>query len=871
MVAQFSSPAQKGLFGAVVSGLDRIGYKDDLLQHEYRFEHWYAARSGVESKVVALDAAAFGRLPFADENACFGIESSNGSEQAANSLVERCRSLCAPVAIEVTPTGVRFWSVRADTHVLVTQTPILLDRIDSYFNAHAEDWNPAAMLRAKNIGPIRARQLDFIDIGLMPAHEEYIRDKLGPLIHNTLAVGLTTYSRRNHTFTQLAYRRLLRLVFRVLTGKVLADRSHPGFKRFKNDPDSDTLLSAVNRHFGDEPQLITDAPTRDAVVAFIWKSFSLRHISASILSLVWENTLVDDDIRKQLGLYGTPASVAKYVIERIGLHEAPEDERFVVEPCCGSGVFLLAAMRRLTELLSPEQYGTQQRHAYLRRMLSGFDVDPFGVEVARDCLMLADYPNRNGWVVREEDVFASPEQSPVYHTVLPRARFVVCNPPFTPDFTFAEQSKYHASSTYKPVELVERVLRSCPSLRGFGFVLPHRIISGIHYRKVRKALAARFGSMDVVSLPPTGVFSAVHYETAVLTATSPRSNGRTVNVEHRTVSRGGWPDFAAGRKVPPVREAVIPVSRAERSIGAPVLQEVWAYFEGYPTVAKVVDSKLVRKGMARGLQWKKSLKTERADLVKAAPEEGYEPGIISASGQVRQYLTPPVRYLSVKKEDQKYDAFSLPWDRPKVLMNANRRGGGHPWQIAAIPDRAGLRAPDTSKALWPIAEWSPELLAAVLNGPLANAYVSTHATGRQLTDEVVQPIPVPRLTPQLRATVDTLVREYIAAAQPERLRSHDKSISQQAQRLLFEIDAAVLQAYDMPPRLERVLLDYFAGYSRKRPVGFPTKDYFPKGFASNIPLHVYLSVEYRTSTAENLLRVIPEITDPELIEALAEV
>ncbi len=38
-------------------------------------------------------------------------------------------------------------------------------------------------------------------------------------------------------------------------------------------------------------------------------------------------------------------------------------------------------------------------------------------------------------------------------------------------------------------------------------------------------------------------------------------------------------------------------------------------------------------------------------------------------------------------------------------------------------------------------------------------------------------------------------------------------------RLLTEIDAAVLEAYDLPPRLERELLDYFR--DAERPVAHP--------------------------------------------------
>jgi hypothetical protein len=38
-----------------------------------------------------------------------------------------------------------------------------------------------------------------------------------------------------------------------------------------------------------------------------------------------------------------------------------------------------------------------------------------------------------------------------------------------------------------------------------------------------------------------------------------------------------------------------------------------------------------------------------------------------------------------------------------------------------------------------------------------------------------------------------------------------------------------------------------------------------------MPLHIYLSTEFQVSTVENLLAVVPTVTDPDLIEALTEV
>ena len=92
---------------------------------------------------------------------------------------------------------------------------------------------------------------------------------------------------------------------------------------------------------------------------------------------------------------------------------------------------------------------------------------------------------------------------------------------------------------------------------------------------------------------------------------------------------------------------------------------------------------------------------------------------------------------------------------------------------------------------------------------------------------------------------------------------------QQAQELLFQIDATVLKGYNLPPCAERELLDYFGG--QQCPVPFTFKEYFPRSFKPAIPLWMYLSPEFKKCTARNFLNKIPKIKDPLLIEALKEI
>ena len=85
--------------------------------------------------------------------------------------------------------------------------------------------------------------------------------------------------------------------------------------------------------------------------------------------------------------------------------------------------------------------------------------------------------------------------------------------------------------------------------------------------------------------------------------------------------------------------------------------------------------------------------------------------------------------------------------------------------------------------------------------------------------------------------------------------------------LLQQVDAEIMRLYDLPPRLERQLLDLFSGH--KRPgAPFDFRRYFPAGFEPCFPLHVYLSAQYQRSTAVPLHTQFKPVTDPAILAAL---
>ena len=84
----------------------------------------------------------------------------------------------------------------------------------------------------------------------------------------------------------------------------------------------------------------------------------------------------------------------------------------------------------------------------------------------------------------------------------------------------------------------------------------------------------------------------------------------------------------------------------------------------------------------------------------------------------------------------------------------------------------------------------------------------------------------------------SLIANYQALFTPQNFHLGPEP-ARKANELLNYIDAKVLRAYDLPPRLERELLKFFRG--ARRPTLHPWHHWLPEDFSPAIPLHQHLS------------------------------
>ena len=815
-----------------------LGYVGGLLREKYDFADFLAPDYAVKQ----IPLAAFTQEPPSYRHASFGVAVANGV--VGPELVQGYRALGAPQIFEINGDQVVRWKVTG------TGTPARLgevnaDQVSALFADHKDDWAPRSVLRAQSGDPT-ATQLDFFDLGLLPLLDYEVRTKLDRLLSET--VNLATGTRgKEHLFPDDQYPPLFRLIFRLLAAKVLADRQHPG-NWAPEDPRA--AVTAVEDFYfsSDTPEpVLPDYDTQLAIWHHLNSRLHFQNLSVDSLAYVYENTLVSPTTRKSFGIHGTPREVAEYIVSRLPFEDLEQGSRRVFEPFSGHSVFLVAVMQRLRELLPPEMT-SGARHQYFVDMLSGIEIDSFAREVAKLSLMLADYPNPDGWRLFDGDAFTASR----FDQELEAASVVLCNPPFE-RFTSDEKALYPGvERTTKPAEMLHRVLQRPPKL--LGLVLPRTFLAGRAYRDLRVRIGNNYSSVEVLELPDR-IFRNSDAETVLLTASG--APGESVHLR-----AGGVTDrsaFYATRQASYASEADIadPTAAFAEHMGLLRLPEVW---EATASMQRLADVASIH----RGIQYNKRFSVHEAELVATEPRADFAPGVRGTRGSAEPFVVTGQVFLNVDAKLMLTSAGLFPWHEPKLIVNTGRRSRG-PWVMSAAMDELGLVCYQNLHGVWLDKTVPLEVGAAVLNGPVANAFIAVREGKRHVRVQTLRDVPVPEFDEVQKGRVVSLVREYAQtrgswlAQEVEEREAHDQCL-----QLLLEIDAEVLRAYDLPLRVEHNLLDYFHGHERAGPVDF--NHYIPKGFRPHFPLHMHVSGAIAEASAAETLKRLPSIPQSPLID-----
>lgn len=783
-----------------------------------------------------IPLTAFAHYPHDSRSACIAVLEDIVDPEAA---VRACRDLGAPLVFACQPDQLLFWKQTVAGPQL-ERPPIPLAEVPLFFQEQGSNLAPEAVYRAKTWARFdKTYQLSFVDLGLMPLVEEEAGVRLSELIER---VVLGAKSRLG--WKQVSQERgqwLLQSNFWLLAAKILKDKNVPGFAPLDLE-DLDSVYAAVASHYGAAtPVPVGSRQQRLALRESAQEIARFSHlglVSTEALAYLYERTLITKEIRTALGTHSTPGHLVQYIIAKLlpWIEEMPSSQRQVFEPACGHAAFLPAAMRLLGELPPVNTYSPAQRHQYMQRRLHGNDQDHFALEIARLSLTLADEPNSNGWDLSVANVF----RADVLAGYACKADIVLANPPFG-DFKREERlvlASQSADPKYvnKAAELLWQVVKEMKLGAVFGVVLPRGFLHDKNAASLRQYLATNFEIKEILLLPDN-VFSISKAEsTVILGRRLPNAPKTQTSILYRRVRRAEAEVFK--QVYVSTQDKVIQLSQlSERnrwSFFVPDIEEVWDFCKRYPRFEDVAE-------IGKGFEFHSKSNLPQGAITESVVQlKGLVRGFARLRATLQTHQLPDVSWFNLEPVLISRPRHGVVKGISQVLLNSARVSYG-PWRLKAFLDTQGHFVTSRFLVIRPKGRWPLEVFWGICNSPLANAYSYAFSTERDVLTGTVCDLPVPDLDASDLIPLVNTVRVYLQAVQEYEGHLLSSEDSNKLKLLHLRIDAEVLRLYDLPPHLERQLLDLFSG-EKRRGVPFEQYEYFPKGFSEPLTLRELLAI-----------------------------
>jgi type I restriction-modification system DNA methylase subunit len=118
-----------------------------------------------------------------------------------------------------------------------------------------------------------------------------------------------------------------------------------------------------------------------------FKAYDFSYIPVETLSSIYEQFLHSQGTGKKVGAVYTPEPVADYLLCELEESKPLQSGMRILDPCCGSGIFLVLAYRRLIELALAQSPNNKLKPTELRRILENL----YGIERNEEACYVAEF------------------------------------------------------------------------------------------------------------------------------------------------------------------------------------------------------------------------------------------------------------------------------------------------------------------------------------------------------------------------------------------------------------------------------------------------------------------------------------------------
>lgn len=736
-----------------------VGYDNDAILTGYPV--WLGAERGVDHP----DLVAFGRASQLDMSTA-GITMRIGGVEPAFACAQ---ALAAPYFLISEDGGLDLWI--AEPHRPVRwRTGVR--REDA---ADLAQWlQPSSVLTAK----LGLRQLPLLDlpINLLAAAKARSAERLSPLVAEALTAATEGLPGQLVTALEggrLRHRRAARLVVSALTTLVMRDRASVTFET------TDRLIGYVARRNRSTYAWLDTADARERrvleeLIERLGAGIDYRSLDPAILSQVYEEALVSDDDRRRLGIHYTPPRLAARLLSELPVELVPPEERYVLDPACGSGSLLVAAHDRLRDL-QPIKWTDEERHRDLEVRLRGFDIDPFAVWIARLTLLLHARPAGNGWRVEERN-------TPKSTFTGTQPKIIVTNPPWKYESSDGERTQ--AADAF-----VRWSLRTLAPGGVLGLLLPQSWLTSRHSATLREDVLRDVDVFEVWRLPE-GTFETSTMATAVLLARRRDGLGGKGARLVREVHRPRLAAFLEGE--PPSAQYLLrsEVPSLSESLSLPPLKVKTSNLDDIADIRSGSQPKPNIASRATGSLFLRHF------------------GDVAPYGRIDASVLWQVDFPGDFQGGSSRGALLV--DKKKVIVSA-ARNPSNPWQLRVAVDEIGVIVPNSVRGVAPKQQDDEDTLYAlciVLGSGFAATYCATFGGARNISAKVLRSMPVPTAPRVLRQLAAYGRHASELAGSPLALHN-----------LLVEAEQAVWDAYKIGESDRAALIARLRGHDA--PEGLP--------------------------------------------------
>ncbi len=305
------------------------------------------------------------------------------------------------------------------------------------------------------------------------------------------------------------------------------------------------LFSRVKTRFGDVFDQNDSIALDDESIAYVVGELQTYSVTAAKRDVVGDafEVFMGPAVRGEEGQFFTPRNVVRMIVEILD----PDPEELIIDPACGSGGFLIAALDHVWTKVeaagkkkkwSAERIREEQAHV-ATQYFRGIEKDGFLAKVTK--AYMAILGDGRGGVFCDNSLLPPKKWNPLLQAKIKLGRFdvVMTNPPFgtkiptkgsevLSQFTLGHASKLDKDTgryswtnkvlDKQPPQLlfIERCLQLLKPGGRLGIIIPESILGMPTYTDIVQFLRERVRIVGVVSMPEELFQPHTHAKTAVL-------------------------------------------------------------------------------------------------------------------------------------------------------------------------------------------------------------------------------------------------------------------------------------------------------------------------------------------------------------------